>query len=516
MDNKLLLVKAITLVYLSTLVKELSQDIHSIVSDVLELVRPAENQIRTELTHDLTNSLRDMLITMVEESKTKLFNVDDLKQRYLLLAGDNKTIYNALLSGLMTLDDGEDVVRKRATDEYWYVRGEIDKEKLIKVVNKISYDMAFNKEKINWSNISNDIHELIEPYTHAFNNNKGFESHPAVIGSIDFNDPDYVAAMLSKAVDEMSLLGILKTPYQGINRMLGELGGFRRGEMLLIGALRYSYKSGLSRDLFIGMALANTPYMINPDKTPLMLRISLEDDLNTDVIEIYKRLRHNYDKVDDRIKDIDPNEAARYIKEKLGATGYEIKVISADPTNFGVSDIINTVDSLEAQGYEIHHLNVDYLAMSAKNFSRSADATSQYIQNMFTKLRNYCRRKKIFLSTPHQLGREAKDLLSSGVSDLVKQIVGKSYYDGCKRIDQEVDVEIYIHKETLNGEDYLTMQRGKHRGVNNTPHAHQYCVYKFDPMIGLSFDWNGEDVSYRSLGGTTMSEGGDTPLWDAT
>ena len=515
MDTKLLLVKAITLVYLSTLVKEISDDVHNIVSRVLTVVKPPEhNSVRAELTHDVTASLRELLVRLVDESKVTKFNEDDLRQRYLLVTDNESSLYRALNGALMDGEEDQEKIRERAKSEYWAVRRILDQEEIAKITREWSFRLAYNPESINWTTIVDEMTESYRPFVSFNDNNKGIEDHPAVIATIDFDNVDGVEQIMHKAKEELSEAGVLKTPYQGINRMCGEPGGFRRGEALLVGALRHQYKSGFSRDLFIGIPLVNKPYMMNPDKTPLNLRISLEDDPNTDIMEIYKRIRHYYDKVNDRVKNIDPSEAARYIQQKLGVNGYSNIIVSADPTSFGVEDIINTIDKLEREGYEIHHLNVDYLAMSAKNASRSADSNSQFIQNMFTKLRNVCRRKKIFLSTPHQLGPEAKQLLKEGVSDFVKHVVGKSFYDGCRRIDQEVDMEITVHIEVVNDEKYCTVQRGKHRGVNNTPISHQYCAYKFDRELGLPYDWEGDDLSYRKIGGSTMSDGGAGPLWD--
>ena len=42
----------------------------------------------------------------------------------------------------------------------------------------------------------------------------------------------------------------------------------------------------------------------------------------------------------------------------------------------------------------------------------------------------------------------------TGPDNFLKHVVGRGYYDGCKRIDQEVDLEVYIHIGEVNGEFY--------------------------------------------------------------
>lgn len=98
-------------------------------------------------------------------------------------------------------------------------------------------------------------------------------------------------------------------------------------------------------------------------------------------------------------------------------------------------------------------------------------------------------------------------LLRNGQSNFVQQIANKGYYDGCKRIDQEVDCEVYLHIVETNGAYYLTMQRGKHRGVR-TPAVNQYVVYLFDDISGLPFDLLTEDKSRKSVGADTIASGG--------
>lgn len=517
MEKKILLVKTITLLYLSTLVKDNNYDIHSIVKKVLDAVKPPERSIAVELTYDVETQLRNLIVYMMVTTESSKFNEEDLKQRFQLICGDDENTFNALCSCL--IEEGEEIdesaVNKRIADEYWGVRRILEKEMIGDVVKKWLNKMNWEPQNINYSTLINDISSDLSQFSSLIGASSDITDHKAVIAKVDFDDVQNVAKMLVLSKETMSSEGVIKTGFQGVNRMCGEPGGFRRGETLLIGALRHNYKSGFCRDIFIGTALFNVPYMKDSSKKPLNLRLSLEDEISTDIIELYRRIRQTVDLTFDRVSDIDPVEASQYIQEKLSHNGYHNVILAIDPTDFSIENIMALVEQYESKGYEIHHLNIDYLAMLVKNNNKSnTDMTSNYIQNLFTKLRNFCRRKSIFLSTPHQLGVDAKNLLKEGVSDFVKKVVGKSFYDNCKRIDQEVDMEITIHKEVINGVSYLSMARGKHRGVNTTPLVDQYCVYQFDPDLGLPYDYYGEDQSRRKLGGDTIAEGGDGPLWD--
>lgn len=515
MDTKLLLVKAITLLYFSAKVKEVSDDIVSIINEALKLTRPPENSVRAETTYDTTNQLRALLIEMQKQLRQGDLDNADLSQRFKLATGDDAGLYEALQSILIDEVSVEEIIRKRIDTEYWNIKRLIEQEAISKVAKDWSFKLAWHPESINWDTFLDDVKESYSQFKSLTSRANDIREHHAVMAVVDFDDTKHVEKQLITAKEELSSAGVLKCGFKGLNRMCGEVGGFRRGETLLISALRHNYKSGFSKDLFITIPLCNKPYMIDPSKKPLNLRISFEDSTNVDLKDIYARLRQTIDKEYERAKDVDPHFASNYIKEKLSVNGYHNVVMTVDPTNFTLESIIHTIEGYEKRGYEIHHLNIDYLAMITKNSNRQTDMMSQVIQNLFTKMGNVCRRKKIFLSTPHQLGPDAKNLLAQGISDFVKHVAGKSFYDGCKRIDQEVDMEITTHKEKCNGEWYQTFQRGKHRGVNNTPDEDQYCAYKFDKRLGLPYDYFiDEDLSYRSLGGDTMADGGAGPLWD--
>ena len=118
------------------------------------------------------------------------------------------------------------------------------------------------------------------------------------------------------------------------------------------------------------------------------------------------------------------------------------------------------------------------------------------------------------MMTPHQLSTEAKQLIRDGNTDFVKKMPGGGYYTGCKSVDNEVDIEIFIHIEKLNGRAFQTFQRGKHRGVSSTPDKDKYFVLPF-PEDGRPIldDLNGADISCSRVGGGAIGTSEETPFW---
>ena len=88
-----------------------------------------------------------------------------------------------------------------------------------------------------------------------------------------------------------------------------------------------------------------------------------------------------------------------------------------------------------------------------------------------------------------------------------------------KQIDQVVDLEIFIHIEKVNGKSFLTVQRGKHRIIEQTPDELHYCVLPFQNIdefnCGILDDVDGPDTTL-SRPGSTRSAGGEEikPFWE--
>ena len=121
-------------------------------------------------------------------------------------------------------------------------------------------------------------------------------------------------------------------------------------------------------------------------------------------------------------------------------------------------------------------------------------------RDLFRRVRNFCSARKITVITPHQISMDGKNLLREGRDMIVKELVGKSYWDSCKTIDQEVDVEILIHIEIVDGKKYLTCVRGKHRKSGTvTPLKDLFCILPFYPVGAVRDDFGGKDLSIKKL-----------------
>lgn len=507
MDTKLLLVKCITILYLQgELTNNNNESANVTVRKVLELVKPADKSISTDFGHDTITQLRECLLWMSMREPGFKYDVPTLKQRFILATQEENYIYEALISMFLTEPLPDEEIVKRMRFNMAEINIALAKLEVTEVFKSYYKQTQFGSESVDWTTLIQTAKTELEAYSDIGATGERASNHPSIVHTIDFSSPESISEALTRSQDELSTTGVIRTPYQGMNRLLGKHGGIRRGEYIVVPALQHNYKSGMVMDFFLGCALFNKPHMRDETKKPLNLRISFENTSQVDMETMYSRMMElqTNERID--IGTVDIAEASAYVNSKLGINGYYNKLYHIDPSDYTYMDLFNLIEELEAEGYEIHLLTLDYLNMMSKKGCNQGPHGEE-IRDLFRRTRNFFSKRGIAVVTPHQISTEAKTLLRNGQSNFVQQIANKGYYDGCKRIDQEVDCEIYLHIVITNGESYMTIQRGKHRGVR-TALAHQYVVYKFDEISGLPFDLLTEDKSRKSVGADTIASGG--------
>lgn len=507
MDSKLLLVKVITLLFLESQLTKPSDHARAIAKLALDEIRPTNQALLADFSRDTIGKLLDISNWMLTCPVKEVFNKEDILSRIKMATETEEYMYDAVAStiqGEKTEDEVKEIIKVTRD----YISQYLRRSSIIKIMKDGYTQVQYKADNVDWNHFVKDFIVQLEPYK----NNEVAES-ASLVESIDMSNASALADAFALAKESVSSEGILKFGWQGFNRMFGDQGGGRRGEFVVVGALQHSFKSGTTIEMLKSAAVYNTPYMIDPTKKPLLLRLSFENPVANDIIHIYRSLVEP--EIDAKIdqSSLDPLTAAAYVHEKLTATGYTVQIEHYDPSDFTIFDLIDVIEKYEALGYEVHMLNIDYLAMMSTKGCKQG-ATGQDIRDLFRRTRNATSSRSIFCVTPAQLSTEAKKLTRNGVEDFVKEIANKGYYDSCSTIDQEVDMEIYQHKVEVNGEAYLTFQRGKHRKSGAmTPAADMHTVYKFSKERGfIDDDINGMDKSMSRVAAAPRGEGG-APAW---
>jgi len=505
MDSKLLLVKGITLLYRESQLEGTKEKSSALVREIVSKIKPPEITMDTGEGREILMGLTRTALTMCDDPHDHTYELTELLQRVKVNTGDETELYESIATGVTKEMDQQELKRYTLNIQR-SLKNFQNEEKVSQIINQAAYKLRFDRDNLDWKTFVQETHAQLETYIGGDS-----EDHPAIVDEIDLDDLEAVAKVFKEVKDNDSGLGLLKTGWQAMNRMLD--GGFRRGEEVVIGALQHKYKTGFTLSLFKQIALYNTPYMIDPTKKPLLVRISFEDSAALNTQFLYTSLYENAQRKKADISGLTDMEMAQYVKNELTINGYSIKVLKVDPTQYSYRDICNKLLEYEAQGYEIHLCMLDYLAMIPTTGCVQG-ALGQDVRDLFRRMRNFCEPRKITLITPHQLSTESKMKVRDGATNFVQLLVGGGYYDKCKTIDNEVDLEIFIHIEIVNGVSYLTVQRGKHRKSTQTPIEYHYFVLPFNDIGGILDDVNGPDSSRKKVGGGPIGSSEETPFWD--
>lgn len=509
MNNKLLLATCITLLFRESQRTARHDNSAGLVKNIIESIKLPEMSLGVGHQKEVLDGLKDTALYMANQNVDHDYGPNEIQQRVRLNCDGDDDLCNAINDGITGIME-EDRLLRTCINLRNSLRTHFADEKTKEIINKVQYQLNFGKDKIVGGTkkvIAQLINDL-QPFA-----TDTVKKDPAIIGEVDGGDIAGMTNVFDSVLNTLDGSSILRTGWQGINRMLD--GGVRRGEEVVIPALQHNYKTGFSLTLFKQLAIFNTPILTNQLKKPLMVRISFEDSLDLNFQFLYQNF---YQNEHGRIADmtgLTSEYISQYVTEKLKVSGYHTKFLHVNPSMWTYTDICGKILEYEAEGYEVHVCMVDYL-LKVPTTGCDKGALGEDLRNMYERIRNFMISRNIAFITPHQISTEAKMLMRGGSTDFVKMLVGGGYYAGCKQIDQVVDLEIFIHIEKVNGSAYLTIQRGKHRKVGQTDEEYLYCVLPFHGKGCILDDINGADTTRKRPGGGAIGSGEDlTPFWES-
>lgn len=454
--------------------------------------------------------LRNIVLWLNSRTDDNFPSDTEVFQQAQMACREETYLYEALMSALMERhEDVKDTVNmiqsyRRNLNNY------LNEQNITEVLKEYYQRIVFRRGDVNdpvgeIREMGERLAPLIEARTH--------QKHPALMSSADLGNSEELTKHFENVKTTMSTDGALQLGLKGLNRMLGKVAALKRGEFGIVGGLQHNFKSGFMMMLFVHIALFNKPFMRDKTRKPLLYFITFENEIPDNLLWIYKYLKENDTGEPVVDAEVDINEAAAYVQERLMANGFHIRMDRFDPSDFTAASLISTLDALYADGYEIQLLITDYLNMISKS-GIDAKVAGDDIRLLFRRMRNYTTPRGITFISPHQLSSDALQLTRENVEDFVKVVANKGYYDGCRRLGQEPDLEIFIHIVKINGASYLTVQRGKHRNANLTPEKDQYAVFPFQQVGTIPWDLDKEhEVTLAMPGGGTLGSGQEEAWW---
>lgn len=529
MDNKLLLVKCVTLLYRQSLLATKGDDSVDLVRTAIESIKLPDIAVGINSDREILKDLRTTTLEMCENGPDHEYEKTELLQRLKMNTHSDSSLYDILVQGIEP-EMSEASLKRTIVNIRKSLHNHFRDFKVGETLQKAFNSFHFHREKI--KSVPTFISELcaqLEPFQITSGTKDA-----AVVSEIDIGDETQTAQVFENIKNQETGASLIKTGWQELNKMLQ--GGFRRGEEWMLGALQHNNKTGFSLSLFLQFALYNKPMMIDEKKKPLLLRISFEDDITTNMNFVYKYLKtldklkaaheagkqdiaQSFDEEMEGLEEIvigetTQAEIAAYVKEKLTVNGYEVKFMRVNPSEWTYMHICNKITELEAEGYEIHACMLDYLAMVPTTGCTVGPAGTD-LRDMYRRTRNFCSPRGILLFTPHQLSTDAKQLIRDQRTDFLGEVANKGYLAGCKQLDQEIDGEMYIHIFKHKKRYYLGVQRGKHRGVPVLDDELKQFYLPFPKKGPIICDIWRNNVACRKLGGAPIGSGGEeTPFWD--
>lgn len=502
----LILVKAITAVFVDRALPEQNGKLEQVIDKSLKDLRlPADtlgDGSEGEIARALRNTL-DWLRTL--PVNTKVGRVD-LIERIRVNCSYNSEYVDSL-DRLLVLEEDPYANAERVkgiVSELQFALRNASFAKLFMDANK----------KINFTQEITNIKDFVSGFSddlRTFENAEDGEK-PGFHGKLSTEDLGSVVEVMRNTQELRSHEGCLKTGLTGLNKMLGGFG-YTRGELFNYGALTHNYKSGILLDHCRWFCTLNEPHLLDKNKKPMILRISFENRLEQDLPIIYKSLWEAEHKKKIDIADIDVEEAAKYVVDRMSRMGYAFEILCYDPNNIDIWDVLDIMNAYEAQGYEIAAVVIDYpeKITKKKKGAGSNQRQDEVIVHTFEVLRNHCHPRGITQITAHQLSTKAQEMAREGTSNFAQKVATGSYYMNCNSLATILDGECVLHIHKIGDEAFLTFARGKHRGGEETYMKHRNFAYKFEEFGGIVDDINEPEskalYSFAGIDGGQAEEG---------
>ena len=505
MDNEVLrLIKIITLLYLCGQSENKKDHIPEEIRKTLSHIKidPRATQ-GVGSDENIIENLRDSAEWMLYAIDIK-HSRDEILARLRINCRDNPE-YMAIIEKTLMVE----IIPERLDGRINSILGEL---RFLGKKDKVKKAIQLAHTKLNWSGEFIDmkpfLNDVISELS-AINTGMEVEELPGLVGMVDFGDVTEISKALEKGVALNSPEGILNTGLIGLNEALGGYG-IIRGWMYNVGAISFGYKTGHLLDLALNIPRFNIPWLWNPVKKPMIVRISVETTIDQDTKMLFQRAWWQLNGVKIPLNKIDIDVASAFLKDFFESKGYKFVLLHFNPNIFTVFDLIKVLDSFEAKGYEIHLCDFDYATKIAKHTPAPRDDIK--LSLTYDIMRSYCYPKGITMATGAQLNSDARAIAQGNPSSCTKTFASGSMYENSKSIYSELDVEILSHVyKHPNGKSYWCASRGKHRDHDYTPLSKRDFYYEFEAG-GIRPDFGETSRALYKLPNLNNSD--DLNLWE--
>lgn len=494
MDNKLALTTAVTLAYREASSGDDAGVSVDVIRELLDLIKVSDVNIGQGNDGSAIANVKNTLSDMCRQADISVYDATDLLTRLRINTGEDDKWYHAFEKSINSKLD-EVGISKSIIVLRGKLRAFINQEKVSKILRERSAEWNFR-----YANIE-DPAKYLQDVCSDLESVMSYSSirDTAVQDEVNFDDIETVEAVAKKVEEIEEGVAIWKTGWQDFNDMFQ--GGLRDGETIACGALPHMDKTGTTLTLFKQLAMYNEPRHRKVGKKPTLVRLTFEDPMTNNLNYLYKNILHNEtgDQID--TKGVPYTEIARVVKECLCSRGFNIRMAYVDPSDWSYRNLQNYILKLESEGCDVQVLMVDYLSMIPTTGCRQGPTGSD-LQDLFRRMRNFCRSRGILFISPHQLSTQALDLTRGVVSDetLLPYITLKGFWHDCKGLAREFDGAFYVHLIKKDDVTYKAFQRDKHRWPGILEESKKFFIYQFPGKMPIPDDIGKERLGMRRIG----------------
>lgn len=504
LENKVLLAKCLTLLYRENLLGNPEDSSAELVRTAIKGVSVNDNTFGLNIEKNIVTGLKGIILEQIDQVKGDV-ELQTLLQQIRITCENDDNLYDALQTSL-NADFSDASLRKSVV----ILRRQLDthfrEKEIADEFRKTSAKINFGRDEIkDLSAFVNEFWTRVEPLTMMKK-----AKDPAILQQMTLGNNDEVRTTFREISEKGSNSRVYKTLWNGFNAMTQ--GGLRV-QTTMHHALPHKYKTGANLTLFSQVLRANKPFTVEENKIPCMVRISFEDETDNVVKFLFMQMKYSETREHVDVDKYTPDEVLNYVTENLEKNGWKVILLRVNPTEWSYKDVFNYIISLEAEGYAVEGLWLDYLGLLPTTGCIQG-AQGEALRDMLRRFRNFCMAKGILFMTPHQMSTDAKSLLRGMTTDanFVKDIAERGYSAGSKQLDNELDLEFYQHIAKHGKTTWLTFQRGKHRIPTIIDDSDKYFVLKFTDSKMPIPDDKPEDPIIRRLGSSTAVEAEDLEL----
>ena len=426
-----------------------------LITNILAIYKPMDSFAITGGEQESTEKIRDYLLECLDE---------EILNREIILQNLNDILKTSTrkdtaidMFKMVEEDDNKNIIRALENE----LNNKIYIYRIKKTLNGYTYD--FDKKFKSGMSPDDMLSKIIEELTILTKNIKNKDD--AIVNEVDLDNIENVSKVFQVVKETNEAEGFkFKLGLRALNKITNN--GYKDSEFVIWNALQHNYKSGMLASSLIGIARYNKPIMTDPSKIPLLLYVSLEDDLDILFEFLYRQMYYTDNKVKADMSNTSKEEMSKYVKDKLQETGFKVKFIRVDPSDWSYSSFFSLIEKYEKDGFELKTVILDYLSLIPTVGCIATGAVGSDLRDLYRRVRNFFAKRKCLFISAHQLSPDAQMINRENLTGEVflNRIMGKGFFDGSKKLSQEMDLELYAYKFTQNNKDYLAIGKGKHKG----------------------------------------------------